>query len=239
MTKTIAAFGGRPIDLGGFRDHNPFRLFARERFRRFLRREGAAGEEEDSILLIAADLGPGQWFAEVAREEARPYRLVARPGADEKWSAHQRAKMAELAVWAEDVVESPEPEAFLSGGLLSAAVPGSRMAFVATDRARVGGRVAAEVRRLKEGGIPVFTVYPDEMTPPYLVLGALEDVRGAIPDGLLRTVEGAKLQLDVLIEGGNAPMRPKPLERARRRREELAVLETALRSLLYRDGEGC
>lgn len=243
--KTIGAFGGRPADLGGFRDHNPFRLFARERFRAFLRREGAAGEEEDVRILVAASLGPGLWFAEVAREEGRPYVLVTHGGDEDKWNPTQRAHAAALARDAETVTNTVfSPEEYISSQLRTVS-PGSAtqswacgtpMAFVAAERDKVAGTVAREVHRLWDVGVPVFAVHPDEMTPPYLVMGALEEVRGAIPDRLLRIVEGAKLQLDCFIAQG---MRPKPLDRARRRRQELAVLEATLHTLLHRgDGEG-
>lgn len=233
---TIGAFGGRPADLGGYRTHNPFRLFARERFRAFLRaRVGDAGLA-DLTLLIAADLGPGQWFAEVAREEGVPFRLVAKPAREGRWNAYQRAGMAELAEAAADVVESEEPEAFICGGLLSrAAAAGVRLAFAAAERGKQAGAVAGALRRLREGGVTVVDVDPADLPPAYLAMAAVEDAREAVPDNLVERLAEGRRRLDDLVASGK--LSPATMERARRRRQQLSDLEAGLRALLDR-GDG-
>src|SRR4051812_16470129 len=61
----IAAFGERPQEMGGFRTHNPVRLWVRSEFKRCLQ------QYPDARVLCSLDLGVGQWCAEVATELGR------------------------------------------------------------------------------------------------------------------------------------------------------------------------
>lgn len=237
--KIVGAFGGKAADLGGYRDHNPFRLFVRERFRAFLRGAASAGEEEQVHLLIAVDLGPGQWFAEVAQEEGRSFRLIVRPGADEKWTATQKARLAQLSAVAEDVVESDEPEAFVAGGLISR-LQGfelvRRAAFVAAEGGKLTGRISREAARLRGAKVPVTWVAPEDLPAEYHALAAVEEARAKLTDSLAETVASSRARLAEIVASGN--LRPRAEARVRERLRELTVLEETVASLRHRAGEG-
>lgn len=251
----LIGMGQRPQDLGGFRTHNPFRLWAQGTFRSMLR------ARPDARVVIHLTLGAGHWLAEAALAEGRPYVAVApdvRQEADVaadvgtatggRWTRTQLDTHARLLGSAAlTVTRTSDAEATIVDiARRHHAEEGIVDSFVLLNEDRTAGRLVEAWRALTQLGQCRRAGIEEVLPPAYRVAGIIERVRAAIPEGLLAEVRAARAALGPEIDAAVAEpvrvcrgvnvigQRPPWLQKAMERADDLRELEAALASLSER-----
>lgn len=230
----LCAFGGRPEDLGGYRNHNPFRLYVRAMFRDLIKARMSAG---DVRLVCSLALGPGQWCAEVAREAGLQYDAVFVRDMEGKWPKSQKDHFDELKKRASGQYEATTSITDHMVSFTKAKLNHDKPLtwFVCNPRDQIAGGVARALvsarPHVDDGSLILDLCTPEEMPDQYRALAAMESLREAIPTSLLNQLDASMEAMMALQCGGDdTPLRKKVYARLR----ELLDLRNGLQRVLER-----
>lgn len=232
----LAAFGEKPQEMGGYRTHNPVRLWIRSVFREALKRHA------DAELLISLDLGVGQWCAEVAVEENRVFQAVTHDQPPESWNTAQKTKHEELlraAAYQHFFNAQSNAERALSSLLLDTSRKGQDIyVLAALPEGRTASRVAQAIEYIAKGITPrtkILVLHPEHLPVQWQALGLIEEIRGAIPQGLEDKLEKTAQQLSDLIVSGSVTD-SSIVKKLSKRAHEMRSMKKYIDALMARGG---
>ncbi len=189
----ICVAGDNPNHLGGFSDHNPFRLFVQSRFSALLM------QHPEADLVIPLQLGPGTWCAEIAVTHNRAFFAGIVPNAPSRWTEPLIKRHDALlkasgmdSIWNAEEATIPV-EAFVGEDVhLLACWDGQRVSSQAARAIRI-------MQDVEPTSLVVEHLTPNAMPPQYKVLGQLETLRDIFPSNFSKRVEDVALGLQALL----------------------------------------
>lgn len=190
----IGVIGDSVQELGGYRTHNPFRLYCRRRFKDFI------VTVPEAEVMIALRPGVGQWAAEVCAEIPRPFVVVRPDPWPASWPESTKQTFNSLTMKAARVYLAKDPDEYVVDSTLC--YSGSRMCFVALRADKRAGRVCEELSKLDGNGIPVAALHPESMPALYDAIGCVEEAREVVPLNFSKRLREAHARLIKMIDQG-------------------------------------